>query len=107
MQFDFDNFTRRVELAYRHFENHPYSINEVLEVFRCYFETYEFVFHRDHPMISVIQIRKIIKSMPILLGDGKMPSREIMYFEYEPIVEQHFVTEYLDCDYNIVHFFSK
>ena len=31
---------------------------------------------------------------------------EFEYEEYAPIIEQHFKTQYYNCDYNINHFFS-
>ena len=82
-----------------------YSMNDVLTVFKYYFEVYEEVLGQTHPPIRFEQIRKIIDLMPFLGGDGF----EDYFIEpdtYEYLIDRHFVTKYRSCDYNINHFFS-
>ena len=38
MEFDFHRFSRIAALAYR--AGNPYTLEQCLEVFRCYFQTY-------------------------------------------------------------------
>ena len=101
MMFDFERFGIAAKLAYRRSESNAFSFNEVLQVFQYYFETYELVFGIAHPMISINQITRIIEKMPFI-GDDDILTLE----DYQVIIDQHFITKYRDCDYNINHFFS-
>ena len=44
----------------------PYSLAEVLEVFRYYFEQYEAYTGAPHPPIRAVQIERIIREMPYI-----------------------------------------
>ena len=96
-------------MVYRRCNGSAYSLEEVLQVFHYYFETYEMIFDTAHPMISIDQIARIIDRMPMVL-DGDYESRSMIDIspeDYEAIIDQHFVTKYKrGCDYNINHFFS-
>lgn len=104
MLFNFERFTECAKLAYRHFENSPYSLNDVLAVFKYYFETYEYVLGQVHPPIKVKQIRDIIMKMPFF--DERGINVDLTVEDYEILIDQHFVTDYRECDYNVIHFFS-
>ena len=110
MLFDFDRFSVSVKLAYRRCNGSAYSIEEVLQVFRYYFETYEMIFDTAHPMISIAQIANIIELLPYVEDTRSGSTSGIMEIypeDYEVIIDQHFVTKYKrGCDYNINHFFS-
>ena len=109
MLFDFDRFTITAKLAYRRCAKSTYSLEDVLSVFRHYFETYEFTLHKVHPMISVNQTARIIEKMPQLeeAGLGSLSATEMPPYCYPTMIDQHFATTYSDdCDYNINHFFS-
>lgn len=108
MLFDFDRFSISVKLAYRRCNGSAYSIEEVLQVFRYYFETYEMIFDTAHPVISIAQIARIIEKMPFVMEDDETDILlDISPEDYEVIIDQHFVTKYKrGCDYNINHFFS-
>lgn len=101
MLFDFDRFSISAKLAYRRCCGSAYSLEEVLQVFCYYFETYELVFDEAHPFINIQQIANIIAKMPCT-QDGANISPD----DYESMIDQHFVTQYRRCDYNINHFFS-
>ena len=104
MLFDFDTFAKLVERCY---EPGPYSLEEVLFIFKYYFWRYEQEFGRPHPHIRMQQIRTIIERMPYVERDdfgGYFA--DIDAEEYRYIIEQHFRTSYKNCDYNINHFFS-
>ena len=105
MLFDFERFTTNIKLAYRHCDNNLYSLEDVQSVFKYYFETYEFVFEKVHPVVTVKQIRDIIEKMPYVLN-GEETMIDISVDDYEMMIDQHFVTKYKKCDYNIIHFFS-
>lgn len=104
MLFDFDRFSISAKLAYRRCNGSAYSLEEVLQVFRYYYDTYELVFDTAHPMISISQIARIIDRMPYILDEENVI--EISPEDYKAIIDQHFVTQYQRCDYNINHFFS-
>lgn len=121
--FDFERFTTAAKLAYRRVDGSAYSFDDVLHVFRFYFLTYELVMETAHPAISIAQIARIIEKMPyLLIKDDDPPADNPPYEgggnddearwidlspeEYELMIDQHFVTNYARCDYNINHFFS-
>ncbi len=102
--FDFETFRKLVERCY---EPGPYSLEEVLTVFRYYFYRYEKEFGEPHPNIRMNQIRQIISVMPYINRDdigGYYP--DIDYEIYQFIIDRHFRTNYRNCDYNVNHFFS-
>lgn len=104
MLFDFETFSRLAESTY---QGGPYSLEEVLAVFRYYFQRYEEETGRPHPNICLEQIRRIIQLMPYLsLDDIGGYLADVEPFVYEELIDQHFKTKYRHCDYNINHFFS-
>ena len=103
MLFDFERFVTAAKLAYRRCESNVFSFNDVLHVFQYYFESYELVFGAAHPMISIDQITQIIEKMPFIDDSGDVI---LTPEDYQVIIDQHFITKYRNCDYNINHFFS-
>ncbi len=106
MLFDFNTFAG---LAERCYTPGPYSLGDVLMVFKFYFSKYEQRLGRPHPNIRTEQIRRIVAVMPYLDNDGYgMASKVADLFPdlYKHIITQHFNTNYRNCDYNINHFFS-
>ena len=93
MFFDFDKFSSITASVYA---DSPYSLAEVLEVFRHYFEQYEAYTGAPHPPIRAVQIERIIREMPYIDETDC----------YEDMIDRHFRTRYRNCDYNINHFFS-
>ena len=109
MLFDFDRFTISVKLAYRRCYEPIYTLDEVLQVFRYYFGTYEYILGKAHPVINLRQIADIINIMPYVLDDAEQTLQpDIDPACYEAMIDQHFNTVYNggNCDYNINHFFS-
>lgn len=105
MNFDFDRFSRIAASVYT--SESPYSLEDVLEVFKCYFQQYEVYTGHSHPPLRALQIARIIQDMPWLDDVGKSgTSADIAPDCYPTIIEQHFNTRYRRCDYNINHFFS-
>lgn len=104
MAFDFKTFAVFAAKAYKELGKSPYTLDEVLSVFICYFQTYEEHRNAVHPFLKPEQIKRIIGAMPYLNPKDKLI--EILPEEYPAIIEQHFKTQYRSCDYNINHFFS-
>ena len=104
MLFDFDRFSKIAASVYT---DSPYSLAEVLEVFRYYFEQYEAYTGAPHPPIRANQIERIIREMPYIDETDKVNSTmDIDPDCYEDMIDKHFRTQYRNCDYNINHFFS-
>ena len=105
MQFDFGRFSRIAATAYP--VGCQYTVGECLEVFRCYFQTYEDCIGRPHPPIRREQIRRIMEEMPCTVMEDRGGSLEPLAPEdYLDLIDLHFKTRYRNCDYNINHFFS-
>lgn len=107
MTFNFEHFKQVAKIAYRRCGDHPYTLEDVLDIFEYYFDSYELVFERPHPMISLAQTERIIRAMPECDNPG-LPwdtSETIEPGDYEELIDQHFSTEYRSCDYNVNHFF--
>ena len=100
MLFDFDKFS---EITTSVYADGPYSLEEVLGVFR----QYEAYMDAPHPSIRASQIEHIIQEMPYIDETDKHHSTmDVDPDCYEPMIDQHFQTRYRNCDYNINHFFS-
>ena len=105
MQFDFGRFSRIAARAYP--EECKYTLEQCLDVFRCYFQTYEDYIGRAHPPIRREQITRIMQDMPCTVMEDRGESLEPLDPEdYMSLIDLHFKTRYLRCDYNINHFFS-
>ena len=95
---DYDIFNRIAIKQYKSVSC-SYTLNEVLSIFRYYFDTYRAYMGRDHPFLKSEQIRKIIECMPVC------NDVEIAAEEYPTLIESYFNTGF-NADYNINHFFS-
>lgn len=97
MFFDFDKFSSITASVYA---DSPYSLAEVLEVFRYYFEQYEAYTGAPHPPIRAVQIERIIREMPYIDETDKANSTmDIDPDCYEDMIDKHFRTRYRNCDY--------
>lgn len=106
MLFDFEKFSRIASSLYQDGDG-PYSLEDILMVFRCYFETYERRMGHPHPPIRATQIRRIIQEMPWARPENKgCYGGDIDPETYLEIIQRHFETKYRSCDYNINHFFA-
>jgi hypothetical protein len=105
MLFNFSIFRVLATRAYRNIGHSCFSLDEVLEVFNCYFSNYERYKRKAHPNIRAEQIQRLIEIMPFLVDENRN-TLELSADVYEDITRQHFQTKYRNCDYNINHFFS-
>jgi len=112
MYFNFPLFSRLARRAYHNvqddlFSGCPYSMEDILSVFRYYFQKYEDTFDEVHPNIRVSQIEYIIEVMPYIGNDGNSSAGgDINAESYEALIDKHFQTKYQNCDFNINHFFA-
>ena len=107
MYFNFPLFSVLATKAYNKLDKHAYTLQEVLSVFEYYFQQYERITHGVHPPIRMEQIERIINAMPYIDGDNRSSAGgDIDAEAYEALIDNHFQTDYRDCDYNINHFFS-
>lgn len=116
MIFDFEKFSKIAASVYN--EGNLYSLDKCLEVFHCYFQTYEDYMDHPHPPIRREQIARIMQDMPFLKrADSALMQYMKESFGYDPIpdiepdiypdlINLHFKTKYRRCDFNINHFFS-
>lgn len=104
MQFDFLDFSAAAETCY---PGGPYSLREMREVFRYYFEKYEAVLGHPHPRIRPEQIGKCMRLMPWFSAEGSGPA-DIRPGDYPAMIDRYFDTCFNGghCDRNINHFFS-
>jgi len=106
LAFDFEKLSNIVANIYQDGDG-PYSLEDVLMVFRWYFGSYERWTGHSHPPIKTQQILRIIQEMPWLRPEDKgIRYASIDPEFYQDMIDQHFKTKYRNCDYNINHFFS-
>ena len=102
--FDFDRFSKIA--ANVHDENNPYSLEDCLFVFKCYFENYEKHRGQPHPPIKANQVSRLMWTMPFIPPIFRREIPDIFPAIYPYLIQLHFKTRYRNCDYNINHFFS-
>ena len=100
------DFSRFREIAWSVYqENLPYSFEECIDIFRCFFDLYEQNFCEAHPMLKKGQIYGIMLKMPYI--DGHQAGIEDIEAEaYPDMVRAYFRKSFRNCDYRINHFFS-
>lgn len=103
---DEKTFLAIVKLAYRRVGSSDYSFEGVWGVLRYYGETYQLIFGKSLPAITVDQAADCIRAMPIVEDDfGR--TRDLTPEDYRLIIDQHFATKYApSCNYSLQHFFS-
>ena len=107
MSFNIDIFERTLAKAYDmvYAPGEPgIPFEEVEYIILTYFATYKEALHREHPPISVNQLRRIIEKIPYCELNGQL--MDLDADTYDELIRQHFRTRYENCDYNINHFFS-
>ena len=108
IQFDFDTFTPIVADVYSMLKI-SYNLEDVLSVFRCFFQAYETKIGECHPGLKREQIAAIISAMPqIWIHDIGSEAVLIDLYpdEYRMLINQYFETYFPKCNYRINHFFS-
>lgn len=106
--FDFDRFTHIVAGVYSEKES-PYSLDDVLGVFSCFFQAFELATDTIHPGIKRQQIADIIDAMPQIWVDKGGENEMLIDLEpeyYPDMITRYFDTYFPHCNYRINHFFS-
>lgn len=104
-QLDFRRFSELAASAYP--AGCQYTLEQCLEVFRYYFQTYEDYSGHPHSPLKPEQITRIMEAMPCIVMEDRGENLEPLDPEdYTNLIDLHFKTQYRDCDYNINHFFS-
>ena len=73
--------------------------DEIIPAVEYYLERYEEYMGQHHPALKVKQWQTVINNILAFDERGRIGLEEI-----EKIIDKHFVTEYENCDYNILHF---
>ncbi len=83
--------------------NYPDEIEnpDIIPAVEHYLERYEEYTGEYHPALKVKQWQTVINNILAFDERGRIGLEEI-----EKIIDKHFVTEYENCDYNILHFVS-
>lgn len=92
-----DDFENKLEKAYAS-SDCPFSYEEVLYVFRHYFERYKQFWGIDHPPIKTDKLVSLLNDMS---GGGLFTTED-----YPPMIDRYFETKFKNCDRSIIHFFS-
>lgn len=106
--FDFDRFTPIVAGVYSEMES-TYSLEDVLDVFSCFFQSFELATATIHPGIRREQIANIIDAMPQIWLDKGGEHEVLIDLEpeyYPDMITRYFETHFPRCNYRINHFFS-
>lgn len=108
MCFDFFTFSRRVRDIYPWCETR-FSLDEVLNVFRTFFEAYEEYRGEVHPALSVRLMADIIGRMDYCEDNSgrHCDTLGLSPDDYEDLIPAYFETAFQPgCNYRIGHFFS-
>lgn len=103
---DEKTFLTIVKLAYRRVGSNSYSFEDVWGVLQYYGETYQLIFEKSLPAITVDQATDCIRAMPFVEDDfGR--TKDLTPEDYRLVIDQHFATRYgPSCNYSLQHFFS-
>ncbi len=72
-------------------------------IIEFYYSTYMQTFHKEHPHLSGSSMNNVVNALQCgsNMIDGVEPD------VYKTLIEQHFKTQYQNCDYNICHFMTE
>lgn len=76
-------------------------VDTIVEIINYYYEIYQKISpeHSTHPILTTDRLIQVVHR---LLKYRLYLDTKIM----KPVIDQHFMTEYQNCDYNILHFVS-
>ncbi|HBC93460.1 MAG TPA: replication protein [Pelotomaculum sp.] len=76
--------------------------DEVVETVNLYLKEYKRTQGKDHPRLKMDQWERVIENIMYC----SVIQENLSVDEVEKMIDKHFITEYRDCDYNILHFIS-
>ena len=105
---DFERFSEIVRKQWailnEEVEALPYTVEDYLGVFQCFFDTYEQFRGEPYPPLKADQVRRVMLRMPYIIVSGEC--FDIGPEDYtETLIPAYFNTQY-KADYRINHFFS-
>lgn len=77
--------------------------SDYVKIIRCYYSAYMSKFHQEHPRLSSQAMDSVIEA----LQSGSDMVDDMDPETYAELIEQHFRTQYDNCDYNICHFMTE
>lgn len=102
--FSFEYFKTLLKEAYAGGDA-DMSYEDAEAIFRYYFAAFELTFHKPHKNLRFDTVRNLIKRLSYCEQDGSRMF-DLDLESYEAIIDQHFKTQYQNCDYGICHFMS-
>lgn len=85
---------------------HKYGIkdcSEYIKIIEYYYHVYMQTFHKEHPHLSSSAMNGVIEALQC----GSENVDDVNFETYQYLINQHFKTQYSNCDYNICHFMTE
>lgn len=79
-------------------DNRPY-----INIIKYYYSVYMNTFHQEHPRLN----REAMDNVVSAIQTGTDMVQDIDVEAYYAMIDQHFQTQYENCDYSICHFMSE
>lgn len=77
--------------------------DEYTKIIEYYYLSYMKTFQEEHPRLSAPAMDRVIEAL--ICGSENAPDADLDV--YKAIIDQHFKTQYDNCDYNICHFMTE
>lgn len=79
------------------------ACDQYVRIIGYYFIRYMKIFQKEHPRLSSAAMDKIIEALAS--GSENVPDAD--FDTYKAMIDKHFMTQYINCDYNICHFMTE
>ena len=76
-----------------------------IDIIEYYYQTYMYTFHEEHPRLSSKAMDGVISA--IQCGTDLIEDERLNVNMYRTMIDQHFQTQYKNCDYSICHFMTE
>lgn len=91
-----------------HYSKHAFTSDDKKEIVKYYMCTYENYMGKPHPKLNPSQWQRVDEGLDGCIDrDNDNEFTDMAVYEWKAIIDQHFNTEYENCDYNILHFISE
>lgn len=77
--------------------------SEYVKIIEYYYSAYMTTFHENHPCLSSSAMNSVVSA----LQNGSENVPDCDFDIYKAMIDQHFKTQYDNCDYNICHFMTE
>jgi len=102
--FSFEYFKTLLKEAYEE-SDADMSYEDAEAIFQYYFATFEKTFHKPHKNLRLETIKSLIQRLPYY-DQCYSGTADLDLETYKILIDQHFKTQYRNCDYSINHFMS-